>query len=74
MTTTPTHPLITDQALADWLSLSIKSIRNRLCAGDPMPPFIRVGRTRRWDPDDVRAWLCERRVVVGGHHEDARHA
>lgn len=30
------------------------------------PPFIKVGRARRYDESDVQAWLDSRKVVAAG--------
>jgi excisionase family DNA binding protein len=35
------------------------------------PPFIKVGRHRRYRPSDVAAWLEARTVGVGGGAADA---
>lgn len=56
------NSLLRDRELAEWLGISEKTIRNRLCAGIDMPAHIRIGRTRRWDPEDVNEWLDAKRV------------
>ncbi len=54
----PTH-LLDAKSLADYLKVSTRTLENMLVRGDG-PPFLRLGRQRRWRPADVEAWLQER--------------
>jgi excisionase family DNA binding protein len=56
MTMTPPNPddsaptyLVTDAELAKQLRCGVKTIRRLVTAG-VLPPPIRLGRLRRWDP------------------------
>jgi len=52
-----TKKLITINELADILHLTKGTVYNRLCAGDPMPPSIQIGKKRLWLQSTVDAWL-----------------
>jgi hypothetical protein len=43
--------------VAHTLRISVKTARNRLAAGLPMPPSFVVGRQRLFLPDQLDAWL-----------------
>jgi hypothetical protein len=43
--------------VAQALRISVKTARNRLAAGLPMPPSFVVGRQRLFLPDQLDAWL-----------------
>jgi hypothetical protein len=51
--------LNTEQEEADRLKLKKKTLANQRCRGDG-PPFIKLGRLIRYDPDQTDAWLAER--------------
>jgi len=52
----------TDSQVAEYLGIAPKTLRNWALTGD-VPPHYRLSRgARRWDPEDVRAWLAQRRV------------
>ena len=53
------EPLLSINHLAQWLGISVRTIDN-LAAHNEAPPFVRIGRQRKWCPDDVRAWLQSR--------------
>ena len=59
MTTPDNHPLLTIQAVAERLDLSVKTIRRAVACGD-LPAF-RIGRSWRIAEDDLRAFLVRRR-------------
>lgn len=44
-------------SVAQALRISVKTARNRLAAGLPMPPSFVVGRQRLFLPDQLDAWL-----------------
>jgi len=43
--------------VAQALRISVKTARNRLAAGLPMPPSFVVGRQRLFLPDQLDVWL-----------------
>lgn len=43
--------------VAGVLRITVKTARNRLASGMPMPPSFVVGRQRLFLPDQVEAWL-----------------
>lgn len=44
--------------LAAHLRTTSSAVYRRRSLGRPLPPAIRVGRSLRWDPDTVAAWLA----------------
>lgn len=52
--------LLTIQQLAKQLSVSTRMLENMILRGEA-PPFIRLGRLRRWDPQVVKAWLEQKK-------------
>ena len=55
----PPSLLDNDQA-AQFLGLGRRTLENWRVSGDG-PPFLRVGRSVRYSPADLEAWLKERR-------------
>ena len=55
-----------DKDVALILGISHERLKARICAGAPMPPFMRTpgSKYRRWNMDVVEAWLV--RFTVGG--------
>jgi excisionase family DNA binding protein len=51
--------LLTPRGLAEYLSLSERTVRELLRTGEL--PSYKVAGARRIDPDDVDAWLADRR-------------
>lgn len=51
-------PLLTVQELAQVLKVSSRTVE-LLIRLNRAPPFIRVGRARRWRSEDIDAWLAE---------------
>jgi excisionase family DNA binding protein len=51
--------LLTPRGLAEYLSLSERTVRELLRTGEL--PSYKVAGARRVDPDDVEAWLAARR-------------
>jgi hypothetical protein len=51
----------TDDEVADLLCISLDRLRNKLCAGDPLPPRIEPPgcRHRLWPLQAVHEWLEE---------------
>lgn len=53
---------------ADYIDMSVAFLRNGRCKGvtgnrTPTPPFLRLGRSIKYDRRDLDAWLASRRVV-----------
>jgi len=56
----------TDQEIAALLGISLGRLRNKLCAGNPLPPRIQPPgcRNRLWPRMAVHAWLEQFVVAV----------
>jgi excisionase family DNA binding protein len=52
------HALLTIHELAQVLKVSVRTVES-LIRANRAPPFIRVGRARRWRTGDVDAWLAQ---------------
>lgn len=52
-------PMLTAQQVANHLQLSERKFEQMVHDGDA-PPFVRLGRLRRWRPSDVEAWIAAR--------------
>ena len=65
---------LTETQLADRQQRSVKTIRNQRVTGGGVP-FVRMGRSVRYDLDDVIAWEAARRVSSTSqvHAEGGRH-
>jgi hypothetical protein len=55
----PLPRLMTEQALSCLIEVSCSSLQKMRVRGDG-PPYIKVGRLVRYDPDSARAWLASR--------------
>jgi hypothetical protein len=57
----------TDDEVADLLGISLGRLRNKLCAGNPMPPRIEPPgcRHRLWPCQAVHDWLDQFTISVG---------
>jgi hypothetical protein len=51
--------LHTEEQEAARIGLAPKTLANQRCRGDG-PPFLKVGRLVRYDPELTDAWLAER--------------
>ena len=63
--------LLGQRELAQFLAISertLEGMRQRKLG----PPFIKVGRTVRYDPAAVTRWLQERTIVPAGADEARR--
>ena len=58
----------TDSEIARLLGISLGRLRNKLCAGSPLPPRIQPPgcRTRLWPSQAVHDWLEQFTVTVAG--------
>lgn len=62
---TPT--LLPETEAAHYIGMSVAYLRMDRCRGrvgnrTPGPPFLKLGRSVRYDVRDLDAWLAERRV------------
>jgi excisionase family DNA binding protein len=57
--THPSPPMLTAQQVAAHLRVSDRKFEQMVHDSDA-PPFIRIGRLRRWRPCDVDAWVNAR--------------
>ena len=48
--------LLTVQELAQVLKVSTRTVESMIRL-NRAPPFIRIGRARRWRSEDIEAWL-----------------
>lgn len=53
------NPLLDVKSLAGYLRVSKRTLENLLTRGEG-PPYLRLGRQRRWRHADVEVWLKER--------------
>lgn len=65
MQLTETPPLLDIKGLAGYLRVSTRTMENILTRGEG-PPYLRLGRQRRWRPADVQMWLQERAQLSQG--------
>ncbi|WP_156500663.1 helix-turn-helix transcriptional regulator [Croceicoccus bisphenolivorans] len=49
----------TEEQEAERIGFAPKTLANQRCRGDG-PPFIKVGRLVRYDPELTDAWLADR--------------
>jgi predicted DNA-binding transcriptional regulator AlpA len=56
------RPLVPDTEAAKILGLEVGTLRNKRSAGLPGPPFVRLGRSIRYDLDDIEAYIAAHRV------------
>lgn len=54
---------LTAREVAALLKVSERGFEG-LIAKNEAPPFYRLGRSRRWDPDVVKKWITERSAVA----------
>lgn len=54
-----TNSLLDAKSLARYLRVSTRTLENMLLRGEG-PPYLRLGRQRRWRSADVEAWLLDR--------------
>ena len=53
--------LLSEEQAAHWLNLSVHTLRNDRSRRLVGVPYLQLGRTIRYDPAELRAWLAERR-------------
>ena len=57
-------PILVDiQSVSRSLGISMRQVRRFVAEGEI--PYVRVGQLIRFDPDDVRSWIDERRSPPG---------
>ncbi len=59
MSTIPS-PLLTSEHVAEWLGITVGALELRR-KRKQSPPFIRLGRTIRYQSDQVSAWIAAQR-------------
>jgi len=47
--------------VAEQLHMTVGTVRNRLCRGEPMPPSVKVGRRRLFPEEDFKDWIEHRK-------------
>ena len=62
--------LYTEEQQADALGIAPKTLANQRSAGNG-PPFIKVGRLVRYDPEVTAKWLAERTFTSTSEAEAA---
>ena len=60
--------LLTGQEAADSLALSLRTLRTLVGRGELMP--VRIGRAVRFDEDDLRRWVDERKAKPAGNQTE----
>lgn len=58
----PNAYVMTDADLAAFLKMSKQTVFNRVSKKQSMPPFVKIGSSRRWMRDEVIQWLRARQV------------
>ncbi len=53
--------LMTEEQVADLLGFAPKTLANQRCRGEG-PPFLKLGRLVRYDPEDVTLWISANRM------------
>ena len=54
-------PLMTIKDVAELLRVSDRTVENMISEGRA-PPFFRMARLRRWDPEVVREWILAQSI------------
>lgn len=63
----PSEPerLLTAQQVAEHLQISDRTFEHMVSTGNA-PPFIRIGRLRRWRPVDLSEWVHKQAATTRG--------
>ena len=63
----PSDPerLLTAQQVAKHLQISDRTFEHLVSTGN-VPPFIRLGRLRRWHPVDLSEWIRKQAATTRG--------
>lgn len=69
---TVTPRLMTNQDLADLMGWSVQTVHMRRYRGQSLPPAIVVGKTIRYRPQDVEAWLISHTTTADNDHDNVR--
>jgi len=60
--------LLSAQAFAARLGISVRMLEDLILQGKT-PPYIKLGRLRRWHPTQVDAWISEQFSAVNSQAE-----
>lgn len=63
-TKVPRPSLVDVEGAAARLGISVRHVRHLIA--QRRIPYVKVGHYVRFDPDELDAWIDERRVPVGG--------
>lgn len=55
--------------IAKQLHMTVGTVRNRICRGEPMPPSVKVGRRRLFPQEDFKIWVEERKQSQNLHSQ-----
>ena len=71
--------LVTEHAAARYIGMSVAFLRASRCRGrvggrSPGPPFLKLGKSVRYDISDLDAWLATRRRRTTSDPEPAEAA
>lgn len=66
-------PLLTRREAAEFLNLSVATLKADVCRPTLSVPFIRLGRTVRYRLEDLLAWIEAQRVIPTPRHQDSPH-
>lgn len=61
--------LISTKQFADRLGISVRTLEELILQGK-VPPYIRLGRLRRWHPEQVDKWINEQFAQAAGDGTD----
>ena len=50
--------LVSAKEFADRLGISVRTLEEMIIQGK-VPPYIKLGRLRRWHPEQVNKWINE---------------
>jgi len=64
----PARRLVSEREAAKYIGFSVSYLRQSRMNGNlrgrtPAPPYIRIGRSVRYDIADLDNWIDERRVI-----------
>lgn len=60
--TKPDHPLLTENEVAELLSVSVAWLQKCRWRREGGPPHVKIGRAVRYEPAALRCWIEANRV------------